>query len=56
VPLREFADWAAATPYMEVVRARYFPDRTMREWLSTLVQDLERSGAALMEDGWIANG
>jgi glyoxylase-like metal-dependent hydrolase (beta-lactamase superfamily II) len=51
----ELLDWAAATPYLETVRARYFGDRDLRAWLQDLLGDLSRSGAAVRADGWVLN-
>jgi glyoxylase-like metal-dependent hydrolase (beta-lactamase superfamily II) len=55
VPIDEFRAWAARTAYLEVVRARYFPDQPMMGWLDGLLHDLARSGAAVLEENWVGN-
>lgn len=47
--------WAGATPYFEIVRARYFADRDAAQWLEELVDQLVRSGAARREREWVVN-
>ena len=47
--------WAAQTPYFQTLHTRYFAEDTLPEWVQTLIQDLERSGAVVQQDGWLHN-
>jgi glyoxylase-like metal-dependent hydrolase (beta-lactamase superfamily II) len=48
--------WAAATPYLDSVRARHFPQHSLQTWLHSLVTALVRSGAAQrLGDGMVSN-
>jgi glyoxylase-like metal-dependent hydrolase (beta-lactamase superfamily II) len=51
----ELLRWAGATTYFELVRSRHFAARDTAEWLSSLVDDLARSGAALREGDAVIN-
>lgn len=53
--LPEFLAWAERTRYFELVRERWFPDASAVEWISALVEDLVRSGAAAREGDLILN-
>ena len=50
-----FEAWALEMPYVRQVRQRFFPDAEPAEWLKSLLCDLERSGAASLEDARIFN-
>lgn len=52
----ELLDWAGRTPYFQLVHARWFPAGQLRAWLSTLLEDLVRSGAAQRDGAQIRNG
>lgn len=54
-PLPEFVAWAESTAYFRLVWCRWFAAASEREWLTALLQDLARSGAARIEDGVITN-
>ncbi len=47
--------WAAATAYLEIVRARWEPASDPVEWIEALADDLVRAGAARREDGQLLN-
>jgi glyoxylase-like metal-dependent hydrolase (beta-lactamase superfamily II) len=48
--------WAAGTPYFNLVHQRWFPDVPRDRWLTELLQDLIRSGAARRVGAGILNG
>lgn len=43
-----FRAWAMAAPYFRLVHARYFADVPAEAWLTGLMEDLARSGAAMI--------
>jgi glyoxylase-like metal-dependent hydrolase (beta-lactamase superfamily II) len=51
----ELLDWAENTPYFRLVRQRWFPERTSSQWLSLLLEELIRSGAARREGDTVIN-
>jgi glyoxylase-like metal-dependent hydrolase (beta-lactamase superfamily II) len=53
--LAEFAKWASATPYFDLVHRRRFSDRDLVTWIEQLAGDLVRSGAALRQGEYILN-
>ena len=55
IPFTEFLDWAATTPYFDIVRSCYFPDSEARAWIEQLSNDLVRSGAAMRDAEFILN-
>ncbi|NML46935.1 MBL fold metallo-hydrolase [Ramlibacter sp. G-1-2-2] len=55
VPRAELLQWALATRYFGMVRARWFSSMSAEAWFDALVSDLERSGVALREGEYIAN-
>jgi glyoxylase-like metal-dependent hydrolase (beta-lactamase superfamily II) len=55
VGLAEFLAWAEGARYFTLVRARWFPDVPVAEWIATLLDDLVRSGAAAREGEFILN-
>ncbi len=50
-----FRDWALKTPYFELVRNRFFPSVPAADWIDTLVEELQISGAARREGTNLAN-
>ncbi|MCW5263529.1 MBL fold metallo-hydrolase [Verminephrobacter eiseniae] len=55
ITMAELSRWAQATPYFDMLHARHFADQTAAEWLSSLVDDLVRSGAAVRQREWLHN-
>jgi len=55
ISLTDFREWALATPYFGLVGRRYFADRDRAEWLTSLLADLVRSGAAATNGERIMN-
>lgn len=55
VPLGEFLAWAGSTPYLRTVRERYFPARSMEEWLPALLEELVDAGAARRDGQLLLN-
>ncbi|RZL45388.1 MAG: MBL fold metallo-hydrolase [Variovorax sp.] len=47
--------WAKATPYLESIRARFFPTRNLQEMCDQLLGDLVNSKAALIDGDLIKN-
>ena len=47
--------WALATPYFRTLHQRYFADTTPTDWAQGLLAELERSGAAAVQDGVLHN-
>lgn len=56
LPWRDLLRWAETTPYFGMVHDRCFPDAAFAEWVSELLADLVRSGAARREGELISNG
>lgn len=53
--VQEATAWALATPFYRTLHARYFSDNTPEAWVQSLLDDLERSGAAQVQDGQLYN-
>lgn len=49
----ELDAWLAGAGYMEQVRGRFAPERSLADWAHELVGELTRAGAARVEDGVI---
>ncbi|MEI7784588.1 MAG: MBL fold metallo-hydrolase [Betaproteobacteria bacterium] len=54
-PLAEFMAWAHGTAYMQTLHTRWFAQHSMQEWLTALLADLQRVGAAQVQDGLVLN-
>jgi glyoxylase-like metal-dependent hydrolase (beta-lactamase superfamily II) len=50
-----FRDWALTTPYFEMVRSRFFASLPAAEWLDSLVEELQISGAAARQGSDLLN-
>lgn len=50
-----FVAWAESTTYFGLVWRRWFSGTPEAPWITSLLQDLVRSGAARMENGMLAN-
>lgn len=55
LPTTALATWAADTPYFGIVHDRWFPNEPFQSWISQLMEELVRSGAATSSAGWIEN-
>jgi glyoxylase-like metal-dependent hydrolase (beta-lactamase superfamily II) len=55
VPLAPFLEWAENTPCFRSVQERFFAGRSLRSWANDLLVDLQRSGAARLDDGFVIN-
>lgn len=53
VELQRLLDWAQQARYLEIVRARWFPETASRQWAVSLVEDLVRSGAAARDGDFV---
>jgi glyoxylase-like metal-dependent hydrolase (beta-lactamase superfamily II) len=53
--LAQFAQWASATPYFDLVHRRWFCDVDLVTWIEQLAADLVRSGAACRDGEHILN-
>ncbi|RZA07787.1 MAG: MBL fold metallo-hydrolase [Proteobacteria bacterium] len=51
----ELDAWAAATPYFHIVHSRWFEQQPFQQWISQLIGELVRSGAAYEEAGTVFN-
>lgn len=47
--------WANHTPYHDAVRQRYFPEYSPHQWLTTLLDELQHSGAVRREGRMLIN-
>lgn len=55
IAVPDASTWALATPYYRTLHQRYFADSTPEAWVQSLLDDLERSGAAKVQDGLLYN-
>lgn len=55
IAVADAAAWAQATPYFRTLHARYFGDTAFAGWVQTLLAELERAGAAEVQDGVLHN-
>jgi glyoxylase-like metal-dependent hydrolase (beta-lactamase superfamily II) len=53
--LSDFMAWAETAPYFELVRARWYPDARLGDWLPVLIEDLLRSGAIARDGEFLIN-
>jgi hypothetical protein len=53
--MNDFLAWAATTPYMRLVHARFFADEPFDGWLGRLLTELERSKAVARDNGVLHN-
>jgi glyoxylase-like metal-dependent hydrolase (beta-lactamase superfamily II) len=51
----EFVAWAAATPYFQLLRQRWFPALPLPDWVRQLYGELAEAGAAGREPGFATN-
>jgi glyoxylase-like metal-dependent hydrolase (beta-lactamase superfamily II) len=54
-PLAEFMAWAQGTAYMQTLHTHWFAQHSIEEWLLALLADLQRVGAAQVQDGLVLN-
>ncbi|MDB5928551.1 MAG: beta-lactamase domain protein [Polaromonas sp.] len=54
-PMDSFTRWAAATPYFEQIRARFFEETALAPWLEALCEELCAAGVARKEGTHILN-
>ena len=54
-PFDAFEQWAISTPYLEQIRARFFPESSASRWVVQLCDELTGSGAASHDDIFICN-
>lgn len=47
--------WLARTRYVDLCRARYFPELGFEAWCDQLLAELATSGALACQDGWVVN-
>ena len=50
-----FLDWTRRTPYFELVRNRFFASVPAADWINTLIEELQLSGAARREGTDLVN-
>lgn len=55
VPAAALTAWAMTTPYFSMVAGRHFPGTSIDTWVSSLVDDLVRVGAASREGPLVVN-
>ena len=55
VSLQDLLRWAEGARYLEMVRSRWFPEVAAGLWISSLVDDLVRSGAAARDGEFVLN-
>ena len=51
----DFMAWALSMPYMVKVHQRFFPDIDLESWLTRLLADLVKAGAAQTCQDWVRN-
>jgi glyoxylase-like metal-dependent hydrolase (beta-lactamase superfamily II) len=51
----QFLGWAENTPYLRLVRERFFAPQAMRDWLESLLTELVAAGAARSDGTTLAN-
>ncbi len=54
-PLADFIVWARGTAYMQTLHTNWFAQRSIEEWLDSLLADLQQVGAAKVQDGLVLN-
>lgn len=54
-PLADFIAWARGTAYMQILHRSWFAQHSIEEWLTALLADLQRVGAAQVLDGLVLN-
>jgi glyoxylase-like metal-dependent hydrolase (beta-lactamase superfamily II) len=54
-PLADFIAWACATAYMQALHRNWFAQRSIEDWLISLLVDLQKVGAAQVQDGLVMN-
>jgi glyoxylase-like metal-dependent hydrolase (beta-lactamase superfamily II) len=54
-PLPDFMAWACATAYMQALHRNWFAQRSIEDWLISLLADLQKVGAAQVQDGLVMN-
>ena len=54
-PLADFMAWACATAYMQALHRNWFAQRSIEDWLVSLLADLQKVGAAQVQDGLVMN-
>jgi glyoxylase-like metal-dependent hydrolase (beta-lactamase superfamily II) len=47
----DFAAWAAQVPYVQEIHRRFGRGHSLTQWLSMMVEELQRSGAARLANG-----
>jgi glyoxylase-like metal-dependent hydrolase (beta-lactamase superfamily II) len=53
--LEQMQDWTKQTPYFGILHQRFFNNQLVNEWLSSILADLERSGALEQSAGILVN-
>ncbi len=54
-PLKEFTQWASATPYFELIRQRFFAEMPLALWISQLCAELVSAGIARQDGADLVN-
>ena len=54
-PMDDFLRWAGATPYIALIRKRFFNDVALDDWLRALCAQLVAAGVARREGAWLVN-
>ena len=55
LPYVDFADWAASTRYVQLIRERFFLATPMVDWIAQLTDELVRSAVARKEGAMVFN-
>ena len=53
--LPDFMAWACSTAYMQALHRNGFAQRSIEDWLISLLADLQKVGAAQVQDGLVMN-
>lgn len=54
-PLADFIAWAQGTAYMQILHRNWFAERSIEQWLGSLLADLQQVGAAKVQEGLVLN-
>lgn len=52
-PLGDYLAWACRTPHLQTVHRSWFSERSMEQWLGSVLDELQHAGAAVLRGGLI---
>jgi DNA-binding transcriptional regulator YbjK len=51
--LNDYIAWACRTPQLQTVHRSWFSERSMEQWLGSVLGELQQAGAAVLREGMI---